>query len=192
MDEIETQIVKLPTKAIMKTRDTGDVRAGAVFSPCEKYRYLLWREWDTDLPQATFIGLNPSTADERQTDPTVAKCIEWARRWGCGRLNMLNIFAYRATDPTDMKSQKEPVGKLNDTYIQDYLGHKLNGSGVTVAAWGNHGSHLGRSDAVRKLLTGVDLRCLFMNKTGEPKHPLYISYATANTINDLPTMSVSA
>ena len=82
----------------------------AEFSPCRTYRYALWRWWDRSRPYAMFIGLNPSTADEVNNDPTVSRCIGYSRRWGYGGLCMTNIFAYRSTDPARMKAHSAPIG----------------------------------------------------------------------------------
>jgi len=90
---------------------------GAVFSPCRKWRYLLWRQWDASKPAANFLMLNPSTADESKLDPTCARARDYAERWGYGALIVTNVFGWRATDPTDMKAAKDPVGPGNDAAI---------------------------------------------------------------------------
>ncbi|GHX72979.1 hypothetical protein VCSRO16_3593 [Vibrio cholerae] len=69
----------------------------AELSKCRKYRYALWRTWDSDKPFAMFIGLNPSTADEKNDDPTLRRCINFAKSWGYGGVCMANLFAFRAT-----------------------------------------------------------------------------------------------
>lgn len=115
-----------------------------------------------------FIGLNPSTADEVNDDPTVRRCIGYARRWGYGGLCMTNIFAYRATDPAVMKAHPAPIGEENDRYL---LGCAA-GAGVVVAAWGTHGAHMGRGDQVRRMLPA--LLCLKSTQGGFPSHPLYL------------------
>lgn len=114
------------------------------------------------------IGLNPSTADEKEDDPTITRCIEFARSWGYGGLCMANLFAFRATEPADMFAASNPIGPGND----EWLIRLAEGAGVVVAAWGNGGLHLGRSNDVKQLLT--DLHGLKINKTGEPAHPLYL------------------
>lgn len=116
-----------------------------------------------------FIGLNPSTADEVNDDPTVRRCIRFAQRWGYGALCMTNIFAYRATDPNVMKTQADPVGKLNDRYLKS-AAHQ---AGIVVAAWGTHGAHEDREEKVLGLLRGK-LSCLGTTKAGHPRHPLYL------------------
>jgi len=114
-----------------------------------------------------FIGLNPSTADETQDDPTIRRCINFSRDWGFGGLCMTNLFAFRATEPTDMMSENYPVGSENKELIRQLAAK----AGVIIAAWGNDGSYKGRSKEVVAMLP--DLKCLKINKTGEPAHPLY-------------------
>lgn len=143
------------------------MQTDAYFSKCRKYRYALWRIWDDSKPYAMFIGLNPSTADETQDDPTIRRCINFARDWGFGGLCMTNLFAFRATEPTDMMSANYPVGSENNELIRQLAAR----AGVIIAAWGNDGSYKGRSKEVVAMLP--DLKCLKINKTGEPAHPLY-------------------
>lgn len=145
-----------------------------IFSECRKYRYTLWREWPDDMfdrhdNYLMVIGLNPSTADETQDDPTIRRCIGFAKRWGFGALCMTNLFAWRDTSPKAMKVATDPVGVMNDHWLSEYA----KGAGFILAAWGNHGSHLGRADVVTKLIP--NLHCLGKNKDGSPKHPLYLS-----------------
>ena len=147
--------------------DPKDIEAGASFSPCRRYRYDLLRAWGPE-PFAMFIGLNPSTADEVNNDPTVRRCIRYARDWGYGGLIMTNIFAFRATDPKVMKACPEPVGPGNDAALIRRAGQ----AGIVVAAWGTHGAHLERGAVVRNLL--ADLHCLRLTKDGHPSHPLYL------------------
>lgn len=156
-----------------------------VFSPCRRYRYTLWRDWDMDLfsgcaddaananRYVMFIGLNPSTADETQDDPTIRRCIDFAKRWGYGRLCMTNLFAFRATQPADMKMQRDPIGDENDRHLVE----SAKGAGLIIAAWGNHGSHLDRAATVIKLVQ--NLHALRVNADGSPQHPLYLP---ANTV----------
>lgn len=145
------------------------VYSGAKFSPCRKYRYSLWREWDETKSTCVFIGLNPSTANESEDDPTIRRCIQFAKDWGCGRLVMVNLFAYRATDPDVMKSSKSPVGKNNDINLLT----ECSKAELIIAAWGNHGLFEGRGDAVKTLLKEVELKCLKITVKGQPAHPLY-------------------
>lgn len=146
---------------------------GASFSPCRKFRYLLWRTWD-DSRWINFLCLNPSTADEVDNDPTVERCERRARRLGFGGLIVTNIFAYRETDRHLMMKHPEPIGVNNDAAIVQAAGL----CDVVLCAWGNEGAHLNRSEAVRKLLLPHADKCraLLVNKSGEPKHPLYCGY----------------
>lgn len=140
---------------------------GAHLSPCRTYRYALWRRWGGG-PHAMFIGLNPSTADETADDPTIRRCIGFARAWGYGALCMTNLFAYRATQPADMKKATDPIGWENDAYLRRLAAE----AGVVVAAWGAHGAFKGRDQSVRLSVRG--LHYLRLTKDGHPGHPLYL------------------
>ena len=145
-----------------------NMKKSAVLSSCRKYRYELWRTWDDSKPYAMFIGLNPSTADETEDDPTIRRCINFANSWGYGGLCMVNLFAYRATQPEDMKRASHPIGNKND----ETLTLLAKNAGVIVGAWGNDGVFLNRSEDVRALIP--ELSVLKVNKSGEPAHPLYL------------------
>jgi hypothetical protein len=149
---------------------------GAIFSPDDRYRYALWRLWDEDKGVLCIIGLNPSTADAVNNDPTVERCQRRARMMGYGGLRMANIFAYRATDPKRMLAAPDPVGPENDAAILQ----AAKDSALVVCAWGAHGAHLDRGRAVAKMLreAGVELYCLGVTDGGQPFHPLYIPYVT--------------
>ena len=140
----------------------------ALFSPCRTYRYALWRTWETKARQVLFIGLNPSTADEVTDDPTIRRCIRFARDWGYGKLCMVNVFAYRHTDPSVLKKVKDPVGKQNMAIIQE----QLSLSDQVILAWGNHAGWQNRYEEVLKLIKAPF--CLRVNKSGQPAHPLYL------------------
>jgi len=138
------------------------------FSPCRKYRYTLWRWWNKSKPYASFICLNPSTADEISDDNTVRRCINYSKDWGYGGFLMLNIFAFRATDPKVMKAQEDPIGPDNDMWIKKLA----KDAGVVVAAWGSHGAYMDRGEHVKNMIPG--LKCLKRTKSGQPQHPLYL------------------
>lgn len=142
----------------------------ATFSPCRKYRYTLWRTWDGLFASGfvMFIGLNPSTADETNDDPTIRRCIGYAKDWGYAALCMTNLFAFRATSPNDMKTVQDPVGPINDCVLKN----TAKSAGVIIAAWGVHGAHLGRDEEIRKLIP--QLHYLQLTKEGCPEHPLYL------------------
>ena len=151
--------------------------SGATFSPCRRWRYLLWRRWDAATPAANFLMLNPSTADQFQLDPSCTRARNYAERWGYGAVVVTNVFAWRATDPDDMKATKNPVGRGNNAAIV----RAARVAGIVVCAWGNHGAHLGRSAAVVEMLErkGITLHVLRVNDSGEPAHPLYLPASLA-------------
>lgn len=145
------------------------VEAGAdIRGRRKQYRYALWRIWDRELPTVTFIGLNPSTADAKLDDPTLVRCMGFARDWGYGGVYTANLFAFRATDPRDMKAARSPIGPDNDRVIRE-LADK---SEKVIAAWGNDGAWMGRADSVREAVPS--LYYLKMNRSGQPAHPLYL------------------
>ena len=157
-----------------------------IFSEDRIYRFTLWRDWTNDSLELEeregnntgkfimFIGLNPSTADETKDDPTIRRCIGFAKRWGYGALCMTNLFAFRATNPKDMIRHAEPVGIGNGSHLIEVA----QSAGECVAAWGKHGRHNHRDSDVITLfeISGLasKLRCLGVNSDGTPKHPLYL------------------
>lgn len=160
------------------------LRTSAGFSDDRVYRYWLTRTWDDATPPLVVIGLNPSTADETQDDPTIRRCIGYARAWGHGGLVMLNLFAFRATDPRDMKRAFDPVGRANDATLRV----ATEGRRV-LCAWGAHGTYIDRASVVCEMLATRELVCLGTTKDGQPKHPLYlradalpVAYGTGATV----------
>ncbi|NCA72531.1 MAG: DUF1643 domain-containing protein [Sphingobacteriia bacterium] len=146
------------------------MRGSAVFSPCGRYRYVLWRHWGGPGGEAMIVGLNPSTADADRDDPTIRRCIAFARDWGYAGLCMTNLFAYRATKPADLLAADDPVGSDNDAWLREMAAH----AAIVVAAWGVHGTWRGREQAVRKMLP--QLACLGLTRQGQPRHPLYLRH----------------
>lgn len=144
------------------------VSQNALFSSCKKYRYRLHREWEAGSGTALFIGLNPSTADHRRDDPTIRRCVGFAHSWGFKKMEIVNLFAYRATLPEDLKRAAKPVGEENDRWIIDAHAR----AALTVACWGNDGEFLHRASAVCEQLGPI--HCLHLNKTHQPAHPLYL------------------
>ena len=143
------------------------INKSAVFSPCRKYRYSLTRSWNSADGYVLFIGLNPSIADEIADDPTLKRCINFAKDWGYGGLIMVNLFAYMATYPSELKKVALPIGKENNNYI--LKGYQK--SQLTVIAWGNDGYLLKRDKEVLAIIENP--MCLNINKSGQPVHPLY-------------------
>lgn len=115
------------------------------------------------------IGLNPSTADARREDPTIRRCIRFARDWGGAGLVVVNLFAYRATYPVDLKAAPDPIGPRNDYWIRRIAAQAQ----IRVAAWGNHGMFMDRAAKVQRILRGK-LCCLRQTAAGQPAHPLYL------------------
>jgi len=160
---------------ITRRHQKEETKSIAVYSDCEQYRYSLTRTWDSDADRVLFVMLNPSTATELQNDPTVERCERRARALGYGAFQVCNIFAYRATDPRDMRAQDDPTGPANDAAILK----AAKWANDIVCAWGTHGEHLNRGPEVAKLLRRkkLPLTHLGLSKAGHPKHPLYISYS---------------
>ena len=148
------------------------------FSPCRKYRYFLQITWDENKPALVFLMLNPSTADEKANDSTVELCERRARKMGFGSVIILNLFAYRATEPSDMKKYINPVGIDNDLVIEATVRAVVASGGSIICAWGNHGAHQDRAKRVVAKLKamGADLMALKLNTNGHPAHPLYLKY----------------
>lgn len=146
------------------------------FSSCRKYRYHLTQVWDNSKSNLIWLLLNPSTADEVKNDPTVERCEKRARMWGFGGVEVFNIFAYRATDPQDMRNASDPVGPDNDYWMRNFA---LKSRDTTaVVAWGDHGKYMNRGEHVLELLKEhkAKFKALKINSSGHPSHPLYLSY----------------
>ena len=140
----------------------------AVISPCGLYRYRLSRTWDGRKLPLVWIMLNPSTADAEVDDPTIRRCVSFSKREGAGGIDVLNLFALRATNPAALRHVEDPIGPDNDEWIREVL----HPHSRVVVAWGNHGMLLGRAVAVTRRLreSGLDIMAL----GNKPRHPLYI------------------
>ncbi len=148
------------------------MQGGAVITG--NYRYLLWREWNSNLKTVSFIMLNPSRADAEINDPTITRCINFARSWGYGRLEVVNLFAYRTSKPSLLKQAVEPIGRDNDRYIVE----AVKRSDKVILAWGNHGTWQKQDLYILQLLkTYTHLYSLGITKKGCPRHPLYLRSA---------------
>lgn len=184
---------------------TSYIRKGATLSACGRYRYRLWREWRlhpkpalwdmwTDAagqpivdgageqlgePKACiFIMLNPSTADGDQDDPTIRRCVGFAKAWGFDRLEVINLFAHRATDPKSLLAlthDDDPVGWENQTHVSRALTESPLGR--LVCAWGAHGGHLQQDETMLGWLGDVPRVALGLTAEGHPRHPLYVPYS---------------
>lgn len=144
----------------------------AVLSPCGAYRYMLTRRWATG-PLMPFVMLNPSTADAEIDDPTIRRCIGFAKREGAAGIVVGNVYAFRATNPAELRSVADPFGPDNSMALSAVsLISVANGLPV-VCAWGNAGEATDRHhDALVK--QGARLVCLGKTKKGHPRHPLYV------------------
>jgi hypothetical protein len=156
---------------VERTSLLGD--ASAVFSACERFRYRLTRQWEPDGPTVAFVMLNPSTADEMVADPTVRRCIGFAKREGAGRLVVVNLYALRSTDPAALARADDPIGPDNDEHIRQ----AARDASLVVAAWGAHPFAGDRATDVAAMLNGIG-RPLYRlgppTKDGHPRHPLYL------------------
>lgn len=151
------------------------VIASAVISECGNYRYSLTRIWDESKPKVMFIMLNPSTADANNDDPTIRRCVGFAKSWGFGGLYVCNLFAFRATTPKELLKVDNPFGDQNIWHTRK-LSDEVE---MIICAWGNY-------PIVKKILryenAPINLLDFCINKLhsidttvkGIPKHPLYL------------------
>ena len=152
----------------------------ALFDATRVYRYSLTRDWYEDLQSSNgvrwlcVVGLNPSTANETKDDPTIRRCIDFARCLGCSGLEMVNLFAYRSTDPKVLANltRAQAIGPDTGFYIREAV---LRATHV-VAAWGTRGDLFDRAAEVVALVraSGREIQCFGWTKNGSPKHPLYL------------------
>ncbi len=149
---------------------SDDIRRTARFSKCGLYRWSLRRSWPGgDGRTVCFVMLNPSTADGIQDDPTIRRCIGFARSWGYSRLVVRNLFALRATRPAELLRRSDPVGGL----AGDRALRRAVSADVVVCAWGGR-VPFGRDQRGLRLLSGQPLVCLGTTRDGSPRHPLYV------------------
>ena len=149
------------------------IETGAHLSPCERYRYTLDRVWSADLPRLVFVMLNPSTADHRQDDPTIRRCVGFAQAENYGSIRAVNLFALRATDPAILQHVPDPCGPDNNMTLAESC---MNAT--VCCAWGRPKWNFvrERAECVVRLLDSVFASkvCLGKNIHGSPKHPLYL------------------
>ena len=170
----------------------GDVTTSAVLSDCKKYRYSLTRVWDDNKPRVLFIMLNPSTADAEKDDPTIRRCIGFAKDWGYGGIYVVNLFSLRATNPKDLLKAPFVVGVENEKWFKrmSALAH------LVVCAWGN-GPILDklqkRLDYTWKPLSWISkpLHYIELSNDGTPKHPLYLPKNLTPKPYEVPNVSLS-
>ena len=158
--------------------------SGATFSKDRRCRYRLWRCWGDPELRCVFVGLNPSTADESRDDPTIRKCVGFAKRWGFGAVDVVNLFAYagaRSTDPRSLLGVSDPIGPENDAALRT----AFRDANRIVWAWGRHDPRV-RSLVQARVASPrwpgrghrCETGCLGRLQDGSPRHPLRIAYAT--------------
>ena len=148
---------------------------GARFSEDKKCRYNLWRRFKEVGRTMLVLGVNPSIAGAVDNDPTVSRLESFAKRDEFALLVVGNLFAYVSTDPEDLKFAHDPIGPENDAWLVKM--RKM--ADVCICAWGNNGRLFGRDKKVIELLRPLGpLHCFGLNKTGTPRHPLYLSGKT--------------
>jgi hypothetical protein len=155
---------------------TDQVTRAASISECGQYRYSLTRIWDDQRPSLPVIMLNPSTADAEQDDPTIRRCMAFAAREGFGGIEVLNLFAFRATSPADMIAAADPIGPGCSDRLDAVLKRSAETGIPVLAAWGAHGAHQQRGQVVARCAAnwGAKLVCLGTTADGHPRHPLYV------------------
>lgn len=153
------------------------VARAATLDPTRQYRYSLTRTWDVGRP-VLWIMLNPSVADADHDDPTIRRCMDFAARWGYPGIEVVNLFAYRATDPDALVTVQDPVGPGNDLAIAGAASR----AGLLVAAWGAFAHHHDRAQTVLALLRCYAMHALGFTKGGHPRHPLFVAGSTSPTV----------
>lgn len=148
----------------------GETVPLAIFDPDGQYRYWWARAWDPTRPLVNFVLLNPSTADASQPDPTLRRCLGFARQWGYGGVIITNLFAFRATNPQGLQLPADPVGPENDAYLI----RAAATADRVITGWGVHGTLHQRAAAVCRLLAPWPLWVLGWTQASHPRHPLYL------------------
>ena len=159
-----------------RQNDLDGIEYGAIFDINGRYRYSLWRAWSAYHPRIAFVLLNPSTADEQRNDPTIRRCMGFARAWEFGSVEVVNLFAYRATDCRELLKVRDPIGEENNRFLTQ----AVERCSTVALGWGTRGTLLDRDCQVISLLAGrKDVHCLGITKNGQPRHPLYLKGDTS-------------
>lgn len=145
------------------------MRGAATFDRTGRYRYRLRRRWGPG-PQVAFVMLNPNGADAVRDDPTIRRCVGFARRWGFGAVEVVNLFGYRTGDALALARAEDPIGPENDRHLR----RAVRAADVVVCAWGASPLAARRAAAVAAVFAGRSLRCLGRTASGAPRHPLYL------------------
>jgi hypothetical protein len=158
------------------------IRKTADISPCGLYRYRLTREWG-DGPLLPFVMLNPSTADAEVDDPTIRRCMGFARREGFSGIVVTNVFAFRATNPDDLRNAVDPLGPRCHEITLATATYAIANNVPIVCAWGAWAGDV-NGTAAEFVRAGAVLKCLGRTKSGCPRHPLYVKGDA--TLEDFP------
>jgi hypothetical protein len=154
--------------------EKAQITRAAVISDDSLYRYHLYRCWNAAVHALAFVMLNPSTADGTADDPTIRRCMGFARDLGFGGMYVVNLYAYRATKPADLWKAPDPVGPQNDAYLTRVFAAAAAVGKPVIAAWGANA----RPDRVAQVLdlplARESLQALGLTKNGAPRHPLYL------------------
>lgn len=171
----DPRLLQHPVGERIETAATRHGTGTATYDTDGTYRYRLSRTWGS-ARRVCFVMLNPSTATAVELDPTVTRCHGYAKRWKYQQLEVVNIFALRARDPQNLYAHIEPTGNGADAKNDEAILAAATDADLVICAWGTHGEHLGRGQAVRDLLTGhgIALHVLRTTKDGHPGHPLYL------------------
>ena len=153
------------------------IETGGDMSPDGLYRYRLWRRWGPG-EDVVWIMLNPSTADATTDDRTISRCISFSQGWGFGGMEVVNLYALRATDPKELVGHPDPEGPDNARAWQ--AAGCFEGDRTVVAAWGGHVDMSGlRRSRVLSGRSMAGFKCLGTTEKGHPRHPLYVKNGTA-------------
>jgi len=159
------------TSLHLRQNTVSGIEYGAIFDVNGRYRYSLWRAWSPYYPRIVFVLLNPSTADEQRNDPTIRRCIGFARAWHFGSMEVVNLFAYLATDYRELFKVSDPIGQGNNRFLLQ----AVERCSTVVLGWGTRGTFLSRDrQVIQMFVRKKDVYCLGLTKDGQPRHPLYI------------------
>lgn len=152
------------------------IKRGVNLSADGLYRYRLWRSWDQYAPHMVFIMLNPSTADAEVDDPTIRRCMGFAKREACGGIDVINLYALRATKPIHLLDHPDPEGPENDETWEQVLTAADGPIGPVVAAWGaSRPKKVAYSKALNsRAVQMLEWKCLGLTSHHAPRHPLYV------------------
>jgi hypothetical protein len=158
----------------------------AQFSLCNRYRYWLRRDlvpWEVNPLKIVWLMLNPSTADCTVNDPTIKQCMAFSTLWGYHCMDVVNVYAWRATDPRALRHASDSIGPANDNWIHS----TVYDATLVMCAWGAHKIPPERLATLRHILAGKTLACLGTTKSGMPWHPLYRPHHLGPTTWSFPT-----